>query len=204
MSEPIPSNFLDSPLSCVFLRHGDKTWARSEQEENPLSERGHRQAQNLLTCVQQNKLPLPLAVWTSPLLRCQQTVTPLAEYYQVNIELKSSLLLHQEEESFQKFHQRIKEVIHELIHWKPRSWHLPPHSSLKDPVASSSTLNSISFCSALYLCSHQDWLYEMMETLTPSGLLPEKNTWPTGRWIILDYHRKQQTWHLRHEGRLDA
>jgi phosphohistidine phosphatase SixA len=203
---PCPGVNAQSSLFFVFLRHGDKTWASSEGQENPLSTRGQGQAHKLVALVQQEELPPPWALWSSPLLRCRQTLTPLAEYSSLSLEPKPSLLLHQEGESFHQFHQRIRDFLSQLTCLQPR-FSPNPAPSPQGPISlekNKSPTSTPSPSQALYLCSHQDWLYEIMEEIKPRGLLPEKNHWPTGRWMELHYDSTTQIWTLHKDGRLEA
>jgi broad specificity phosphatase PhoE len=78
-------------MSVLLIRHahaGNRSSWRGEDAERPLSERGHLQAQGLIALLADRTIT---SVASSPALRCDQTVEPLAASLGLTVTLDKRL-----------------------------------------------------------------------------------------------------------------
>ncbi|MCS6837744.1 MAG: histidine phosphatase family protein [Bdellovibrionaceae bacterium] len=162
-------------MRLVLLRHGEKSWL-SEGGENPLSERGSRQALHLVELVQQGQIPRPSQIWVSPLIRTKATIAPLAEAWSIPVLVKRELLLHQENETYGDFSRRVKELINSC------------YQDAEDFV--------------LLICSHQDWLMEVMSYLPLAHATIPFQSWASGQFMVFNRSPGSDRWELIGQGRL--
>ncbi len=113
----------------ILFRHAKKNFDSADPE---LSAEGIKQAESLVQIVQQNKLPHPQKLISSPKRRAQQTFIHLHEALQIPLVVESALDECGPKETRQDFKQRIN------------------HFLFKDLPRKSS--------SCLFLCTHLDWI----------------------------------------------
>lgn len=78
-------------MSTFLIRHasaGDRGQWRFDDQKRPLDEKGQRQAQQLVELFAKHTLA---TVWSSPAIRCMQTVGPLASSHSIDIEVRTEL-----------------------------------------------------------------------------------------------------------------
>lgn len=113
-------------MKLFLLRHGDRSAGYGDV---PLSSEGAHQAQRL---AENSELQKTEVILSSPKIRTQQTVTPLADRLQIPIELEGALDQRKSVETQSEF---IKRVMN-FISWLPEKY--PGKNVL--------------------LCTHSDWL----------------------------------------------
>ncbi len=124
-------------MKIYLFRHAEKA---SHFHPNPsLSERGHGQAEKLLSKVRNSELPKPTALLASPMKRAQQSLTPLSTHMALPLVTDHLLNERQTHENSAAFLKRIHEF------WQKASLH--------DGV--------------IYACTHSDWIDEALP-LIPS------------------------------------
>lgn len=165
---------LQTTMRCVLLRHGDKSNPLNDDTHLSLSANGLLQAQSLSYLVKHNQLPHPTHLYSSEINRSKETLRFLEEETHVPIHSKKEFDLQYSHENQKKFQERIQRGIHFIISHPPDS--------------------------VLYVCSHQDWLYESTQLIPLNKNYPYE-FWPTGRYLLFDIDT-DKIWHLEKEGRL--
>ena len=78
-------------MKHYVVRHaqaGDRRRWKGPDEERPLSRKGRRQAEHLAAMLANEEID---TIWSSPFLRCRQTVEPLAERLGLPVEVAAEL-----------------------------------------------------------------------------------------------------------------
>lgn len=123
--------------NIVFVRHAHRdTYDKSE--DNGLSSKGREQVENLVTQFKNSKLPKARLFWSSPKLRCQETLQPLANLNDSQMIIEPLLDEQTSEESHKDFMKRVKQLAKKI-------------SALSETI---------------YVCSHGDVLPELVDELT--------------------------------------
>lgn len=120
-------------MIIYIFRHAQKAMDFSGDPD--LTEAGHLQAQNLLQKVLKKELPQPTQLWTSPRVRAQSTLRPLAQHLKVPLQIQDSLVEQRADEDMTDFRQRVQRTLEQAAH-------------LKNEV--------------VFMCSHYDWVVEAM------------------------------------------
>lgn len=162
-------------MIIVLIRHGHK--GMIPFEDPSLTENGFKQAKALASLIQQKKLPTPTDLWASQKIRTSQTLSSLAEKFQLDISKKNELNLRMDNENQKNFRDRIQNLI----------------SSLSESSDSSSE-------KCIYLCTHYDWIEEAM-SLIPSDtdlLSYQFSHWSPAQYIIFEI--QEQIWKYKQKG----
>jgi broad specificity phosphatase PhoE len=158
-------------MTCVLFRHGDKNYHSADPD---LSSLGHRQAALILQQVQENKLPVPQALFVSPKKRTQQTMQPLSEHLKIPLKLAPELLERQASESFSQFSARVQKWI--------------------QFCEKSNT--------SFYFCSHMDWIDEFLTHAACDQDLqsPLFQSWAPAAHMV--FQIQDGLWHLEKFGQI--
>lgn len=162
-------------MILVLLRHGEKSHALSDHEQTYLSPNGHLQAKSLANLVANQILPSPTHLIASEIERTNETLQYLANHAHLTVLKKKEFDLQNHNETSSQFRVRVKRGLHYLESFDPSS--------------------------VVYCCSHQDWLYEAISLIHVSNFNPHLNSWPTGRYLVLDFI-KSLSWNCLQEGRI--
>jgi broad specificity phosphatase PhoE len=164
-------------MQILLFRHGER---EDQRLENPgLSGRGRAQDEKIPDQARAGRLPAPHRIWVSPKQRAIETLTPLAQAFQINLQVMPELNERQSEESTAQFGQRVKRFFNQF-----------------DAHCTQSGV--------LYLCSHLDWIEEAM-IASPSQedlLSPLYQSWATAQFLEFDVH--DGLWFVRQSGRIDT
>lgn len=157
----------------VLFRHAEKA-SRGLALNPPLSDRGLRQAQNLVDLVAQNILPTPTKIYVSPLVRTQQTASFCAEHLKLKLEISEELHERQEGERQDSFNQRVGKFL-KWIEYQPGT---------------------------NYLFTHFDWIESAMLLLhSDTDLSQEKYySWSSGQYM--HFELQDDLWNLQNYGKL--
>ena len=97
-------------MIIVLFRHAEK---QNNPGGNPtLSERGHKQALSLLQDIEKGELPHPSKIISSPKIRTQQTLQPIANFYSLDLQIDPLLDERHSGESIEIFQKRINKALH--------------------------------------------------------------------------------------------
>lgn len=120
-------------MKIYLFRHAEKA---SLFHPNPgLSQGGERQAQRLAERVRASEMPRPTQLWVSPKKRAQLSFQPLAEQYELRLDIKEALDEKRNDENRESFRARIGELCRGLAGQE----------------------------GIIYVCTHIDWLEESMD-----------------------------------------
>lgn len=122
-------------MRIVLFRHAEKQ--NNTGGNPPLSERGRKQALSLVQDIEKGELPRPNKVLSSPKLRTQQTMQPITDFYNLDLQMDPLLDERNSGESIETFHKRIQKALH-----------------------SYEKLSGV-----LYLATHFDWIEEALPKL---------------------------------------
>lgn len=122
----------DFKKTLFIVRHAHRI-VTDRSLDNGLSDRGHRQASAAAHFIHQIMGPKPFVMRSSPRLRCQQTLEPLAKLAQTKIEIDPLLCEQESDESEKTFLDRIETAKKRWIQHDPER---------------------------LVICSHGDWIPE--------------------------------------------
>lgn len=167
--------FLEMQI-CLF-RHGDRENRLILNKSEPeLTKRGFAQAQNLVSLVQQNKLPQPQKIFVSPRIRTQQTFKPTSIAYDIEMQISPELDERSSEESAVEFRQRVKKFVHFLE---------------KQNVT-------------CFVCTHFDWVEEVASVLNFSDQFHPGDWmgWAPGQFQLFDV--QDNIWHPIQKGVLQC
>jgi broad specificity phosphatase PhoE len=123
--------------SIIFVRHGHRDKPVPDAD-NGLSPKGRKQVEELVTKYEEGKLPKAKLFWTSPKIRCQETVRSLSEVALSHLVVEKLLDEQGPNESRGEFSQRIAKLLKKV-------------SEVKQNI---------------YLCSHGDVIPEAIDALT--------------------------------------
>lgn len=104
-----------------------------------LTPEGHGQALRLLDRVLKKDIPTPTALWVSPKKRAQSTFRPLAQHFDLPLQIKEPLLEQTADETLQGFRERIEVFLNAILN-----------------------LQTFQPNDVLYICTHYDWMVESM------------------------------------------
>ena len=93
-------------MQLILFRHAHK--GLTPATDPNLSAPGFKQAEKLIELVIQNKLPVPTKSWVSEKIRTRQTIEPVSQKYQAEIETSDLLNLRAYTENAEQFRLRIK------------------------------------------------------------------------------------------------
>ncbi|MDZ4677502.1 MAG: phosphoglycerate mutase family protein [Oligoflexia bacterium] len=123
--------------TIVVLRHAHRdTTLRST--DNGLSPKGREQVQKLIQTYKKGELPKGVQFWSSPKIRCQETIEPLCQSHDIKLKIEPLLNEQTDTESSKEFNKRI-DVLAQKV------------KSVDD---------------TLYVCSHGDVIPELIQNLT--------------------------------------
>lgn len=130
-------------MKLVLLRHA--TRSPYENDGDSLSRAGLAQAEDLIThLAPQGSLPAPTRLLVSPKRRAKETLQPLSEAIQLQLEIDPRLDERHSFESGKVFEERVRSILDD-------------------------TVENASEDETIYLCSHSDWL-EMALMVLPHDL----------------------------------
>jgi len=147
-------------MKVVLLRHAARY--AHDPGDCSLTSYGLAQAEALARATfPQGDLPVPTRLLASPKKRAQQTLTPLSQFTQVQLEIDLRLDERKQNETSKEFDQRITSLITDFTQ--------PP------PISDS----------CVYLCSHFDWL-QTASILIPSDASPVdlERSWATCEYLV--------------------
>ncbi|MBK9295178.1 MAG: histidine phosphatase family protein [Oligoflexia bacterium] len=121
----------------VFIRHAHRDTSERELD-NGIDEKGRVQVEELIKKYKLNELPKADEFWSSPKLRCQETLEPLAKIEKAKLKIVEELDEQTNKESSKEFRKRIFNFLQKLKKAEK----------------------------VIYLCSHGDWLPEALQELT--------------------------------------
>jgi broad specificity phosphatase PhoE len=122
----------DFRKTLFIVRHAHRV-VTDRSLDNGLSERGHKQAEAAALFIHNIIGPKPVVIRSSPRLRCQQTLSPLAKMWAIETEVDPLLCEQEQHENDKTFLNRIEEAKARWIHHDPER---------------------------LIICSHGDWIPE--------------------------------------------
>jgi phosphohistidine phosphatase SixA len=76
--------------TLIIIRHAHRNLVR-RQDDNGLSEKGHRQAEAIRNFFKKRRLGKDLLLLSSPRLRCRETIEPIAKLLEMPIEISDLL-----------------------------------------------------------------------------------------------------------------
>lgn len=161
-------------MKVVLLRHAARP--THDPGDCSLTTYGLAQAEALARAIApQGDLPIPTQLLASPKKRAQQTLTPLAQFTQLRLEIEHRLDERRQNETSKEFDLRISTLITELSH--------PP--ARPD--------------GCVYLCSHFDWLQTAI-ILLPSSSSPADldRNWANCEFLV--FRINEGLWDLVHSG----
>lgn len=123
-------------LVIVFVRHAHRDTSE-RSSDNGLSEKGHKQVTELVKTYENGDLPEGATFWTSPKLRCKETLGPIAKAAGQQTRIEAMLDEQHGDETHEKFRKRIRDLI---------------AKAEKAP-------------SPVYLCSHGDFIPEAISVM---------------------------------------
>jgi phosphohistidine phosphatase SixA len=139
-------------MHCVLFRHGDKEY--SSLMDPPLSAKGFQQSKALLRLVDEQKLPKPKLLLSSPKVRAVQTFEKLMERHPGILRLRPELEERQSSEEASQFLHRIRQQI---------SW-LATHAEQSQETC--------------FLVTHSDWIGEALPMIpSQENLSDDKYQW---------------------------
>lgn len=96
-------------MIIVLFRHAEK---QNNPGGNPtLSERGSKQALALVQDIEKGELPRPSKIISSPKIRTQQTLQPIANFYSLDLQIDPLLDERHSGESIENFQKRISKAL---------------------------------------------------------------------------------------------
>jgi len=157
-------------MQFYLFRHADKE--RSISADPPLSLRGLKQAQKLRELVETGKIIRPMTLISSPKIRAQQTLQPLAQWMNVRLQTSPDYLERQHHESGLDFQTRVKTSISKI-----------------------EKQNGIAF-----VVTHFDWIEEFLDSISCDTDFNEGafRSWSPAQFM--DFEIKDGLWHLNHFG----
>lgn len=153
-------------MEIYFFRHAHKSLTF---DSNPgLSERGLRQAAQVLVALQENKIQAPHAILCSSKIRTQQTMQKVADHLNLKIQVRPELVEQQASET----RELMKNRIESLLEYAVKTF---------APEA------------VVYVCTHYDWLEELTGAITITPRLPTISWYPC-KYIQLKVENNQWTY----------
>lgn len=152
-------------MKFVIFRHGEKS---NESHDPSLNIEGFKQAENALKLLVESRLPRPSKIYTSPKIRTQQTLKPIADFSKLKLNPTPLLDLRQNNETPKDFRLRVQEF---LVGFQ------------------------LELLSCVYICTHQDWIEEFLSIIESSTDLTQSkyNFWPSGQYMVFE---KDEIWDL--------
>ncbi len=90
----------------ILLRHAHRT---AHGDNAPLSPQGHKQAEALIRLLPD--LPATIQLYSSPKLRCQETLKPLSDHLKQPLRIDQALAEEKPEETHTLFLERIQNML---------------------------------------------------------------------------------------------
>jgi broad specificity phosphatase PhoE len=143
------------PKRLILIRHAHRDTDLGRSQDNGLSEKGLQQVKHLIQFAK-NRLDFDsasddeIAFFTSPKVRCQETVTPLALKFRMNPSVDSRLDEYGRHETEDQYLSRLDEF---TDHWKFEC----PNITV--------------------VCSHGDWIPTLVQRLTGAKIGIKKAGW---------------------------
>jgi broad specificity phosphatase PhoE len=159
-------------MQIVLFRHAEKDLAGGSNP--PLSRRGLAQAQKLIELVKIKTLPRPSKLLTSPRLRAQMTLSPLAETMDIDFQITPELDERIQGETSDQFSKRVQRFLRQIENQT----------------------------GLIFLCSHLDWIEEALrEIRSDQDLLNERYaSWPSCQYM--SFQVQDRLWHLENFERI--
>jgi broad specificity phosphatase PhoE len=129
--------------TIVFIRHAHRDTS-DKNRDNGLTDKGRRQVDELVGLFRSGKLPPAKTFWTSPKLRCQETLEPLAKASKTAAVIENLLDERHDDEAAIDFAKRLDRLVEKA------------HKSL----------TQMGEDGVLYLCSHGDVIPYAMNLFT--------------------------------------
>jgi broad specificity phosphatase PhoE len=130
-------------MKVILLRHAARDFAQGTGD-SALSSMGRSQAQYLTTLVApRGSLPAPAALLASPKKRTRETLAPLSALHELKIETEARLDERLQNETSRDFNIRIASFLTDI----------------------QKNLSNVPADSAIYICSHADWLEAVLPLL---------------------------------------
>ena len=149
-------------MKIILLRHGTRNYGIGDI---PLNEEGLQEAEELVTQLLPHDIK---AIFSSPKLRCQMTVTPIANRLGLEIQTMEELDQHLPNEEFADYRKRVQVAANKLEDFSQAE-------------------------GAILACSHSDWLAQAME-LVPSDISnPENIFFQCAEFLV--FQIKEGQWH---------
>lgn len=152
---------MNTATRLILLRHAEK--GITPFEDPQLTQKGLQQAENLLSEVQRQRLPIPTQLWASTKIRTSQTLQPTAQHFHLRPETTNLLNLRQSNESPSQFRERIEIFCKKMA-----------LSAAENLTASTSH----------FVCTHYDWIEEAMTLINCDKDL---NTFEFLHWAPAQY-----------------
>ena len=163
-------------MDIILFRHAQK--GLTPFDDPHLSPEGFRQADNIVSLIEQGKLPKPTELYASEKIRTAQTLQKVADLLKLPIAKKAELNLRSEFETSSAFQLKVQNWIQEMT-----------VTSGKD---------SDSRC--LYACTHYDWV-EVAMSCIPSDT--DLSTFEFSHWgpaHYVHFHIEDSVWKVRRKG----
>ena len=97
-------------MQLVFVRHAHRD-VSDRTRDNGLSENGREPVEDLIDDLESGVLPESKLFWSSPKLRCQETLKPMCDWSEGEFKIEPLLDEHQPHESQKQFHDRIESLL---------------------------------------------------------------------------------------------
>ena len=163
-------------MDIILFRHAQK--GLTPFDDPHLSPEGFRQADNIVSLIEQGKLPKPTDIWASEKIRTSQTLQKVSDLLQIPIEKKPELNLRGEFETANAFQLKVQKWIQEIT------------------VSSNNDLAS----KCLFACTHYDWV-EVAMSLIPSET--DLSTFEFSHWgpaHYVHFQIEKSVWKVRRKG----
>lgn len=145
-------------MKLIVFRHAERQ--RTFEDDPKLNIRGEAQAQAILKAVETQQLPTPTRILCSPKKRALMTLRPTADRLGLSMDHSPFLDERQNHESSAQFRERISDFFDDISQ------------------SNSDTEN-------LFICSHLDWLEDMMNII-PLDLTHSLFHWGLAAYMIFE------------------
>lgn len=163
-------------MDIILFRHAQK--GLTPFEDPHLSPEGFRQAENIASLIEQNKLPKPTEIWVSEKIRTAQTLQKVSDLVKVELSIRPQLNLRSEFETQSSFTQKVHKEIQQLA----------------------VTIENDSDSKSLFICTHYDWVEEAMRFIPSNTDLTtfEFSHWGPAHYV--HFSIENGTWIVRRKG----
>ncbi len=163
-------------MDIILFRHAQK--GLTPFDDPHLSPKGFKQAENIASLIEQEKLPRPTAIWVSEKIRTLQTLDKVSQLLTIKPEIKPELNLREDFETPNSFYLKVQNLIQAL------------------------TLSSYNDCASkcLFLCTHYDWVEQAMRCIPSDTDLTsfEFSHWGPAHYV--HFRIEKGLWKVRRKG----